>query len=98
MTYTKSEEAEVRSLVICRSAPRVWGELQLTDAIGADLVSTDVTGFRFEGERFDCRSIQGFVQATVAFAMDQPALGGDLSAFLGCFTMPLRHAAYRRRT
>jgi UTP--glucose-1-phosphate uridylyltransferase len=67
--------------------------LQLTDAISADLASTDVTGFRFEGERFDCGSIQGFVQATVAFAMDRPELEGDLGAFLGRFTTSMRHAA-----
>ena len=73
--------------------PGSGGELQLTDAISADLASTDVTGFRFEGERFDCGSIQGFVQATVAFAMDRPELEGDLGAFLGRFTTSMRHAA-----
>ncbi len=62
--------------------PGAGGELQLTDAINADIPTTPVTGFRFEGERFDCGSVQGFVQATVAFALERNALSGDLSDFL----------------
>ena len=63
--------------------PGAGGELQLTDAINADVASVGVTGFRFAGERFDCGSVQGFVQATAAFAMDRPELRDEFEMFLG---------------
>lgn len=62
--------------------PGAGGELQLTDAINAEVGTVGVTGYRFEGERFDCGSIQGFVQATAAFALDRPELQAAFSAFL----------------
>lgn len=58
------------------------GELQLTDAINADVDTVGVTGFRFAGERFDCGSVQGFVQATAAFAMERADLGGEFADFM----------------
>jgi UTP--glucose-1-phosphate uridylyltransferase len=62
--------------------PGAGGELQLTDAINADVVNAGVSGFRFAGERFDCGSVQGFVQATAAFAMARADLGEDFVAFM----------------
>lgn len=62
--------------------PGVGGEIQLTDAINADLRTAGVTGYRFEGERFDCGSVQGFVQATAAFALDHPKLRAEFETFL----------------
>ncbi len=62
--------------------PGAGGELQLTDAINADVETVGVTGFSFEGERFDCGSVQGFVQATAAFALDRPELRDAFEMFL----------------
>lgn len=62
--------------------PGSGGEMQLTDAINADVQTAGVTGYRFDGERFDCGSVQGFVQATAAFAMARSDLGADFSAFM----------------
>ncbi|MGH1578563.1 UTP--glucose-1-phosphate uridylyltransferase [Planktotalea sp.] len=73
--------------------PGAGGELQLTDAINADVKKAGVTGYRFEGERFDCGSILGFVQATAAFALDRPELEGELRTFLRERTAPLRMVA-----
>jgi len=73
--------------------PGAGGELQLTDAINADLPRAGVHGFAFEGERFDCGSVQGFVQATAAFALDRADLAGELAAFLEDRTAPLRQVA-----
>lgn len=73
--------------------PGAGGEMQLTDAINADLKDVGVTGYRFDGERFDCGSIQGFVQATAAFALDRPELEGELTKFLRNRTAPLRQVA-----
>jgi UTP--glucose-1-phosphate uridylyltransferase len=49
------------------------GEIQLTDAIAHEIETSDnVYGFRFRGQRFDCGSKAGFLQATVAFGMARP--------------------------
>jgi len=54
--------------------PGAGGELQLTDAINADAGTVPIHGFRFDGERYDCGSQEGYVAATVAYAMADPAL------------------------
>lgn len=52
-----------------RRIPRgVGGEIQLTDAIAARLKDANTYAHRFEGQRFDCGSKQGFLSATVHYA------------------------------
>jgi UTP--glucose-1-phosphate uridylyltransferase len=59
------------------------GEIQLTDAIALEIEQgRDVYGYRFRGQRFDCGSKSGFLQATVAFALAREDLRDDLSAYL----------------
>jgi len=59
------------------------GEIQLTDAIARELQSLrPVYGFQFEGQRYDCGSKAGFLQATVAFGLDRPELKDELSSFI----------------
>ncbi len=59
------------------------GEIQLTDAIAQDIgTKNKVYGYRFRGQRFDCGSKAGFLQATVAFAMARDDLREDLSRYL----------------
>lgn len=59
------------------------GEIQLTDAIAQDIgTENSVYGFRFRGQRFDCGSKAGFLQATVAFALARDDLRDDLSRYL----------------
>jgi len=59
------------------------GEIQLTDAIAKDIAQgEDVYGYRFEGQRFDCGSKSGFLQATVSFGLAREELRDDLSAYL----------------
>ncbi|WP_370300651.1 sugar phosphate nucleotidyltransferase [Pseudooceanicola sp.] len=59
------------------------GEIQLTDAIAADIgTENTVYGYRFRGQRFDCGSKAGFLQATVAFALARDDLRADLSRYL----------------
>ncbi len=58
-------------------------EFQLTDAIADDIrAGKPVYGYRFDGQRFDCGSKAGFLQATVAFALARDDLRDDLSAYL----------------
>ncbi|SFE17318.1 UDP-glucose pyrophosphorylase [Sulfitobacter brevis] len=59
------------------------GEIQLTDAIARDIeLDRNVYGFRFRGQRFDCGSKSGFLQATVAFGLAREELRDDLKAYL----------------
>ncbi|MEW2915724.1 MULTISPECIES: UTP--glucose-1-phosphate uridylyltransferase GalU [Ruegeria] len=59
------------------------GEIQLTDAIAEDIGNgVPVFGYKFNGQRFDCGSKSGFLQATVAFALARQDLREDLSQYL----------------
>ena len=59
------------------------GEIKLTDAIAEEIRSgREVFGYRFEGQRYDCGSKAGFLQATVAFALARDDLRDELDAFL----------------
>jgi UTP--glucose-1-phosphate uridylyltransferase len=59
------------------------GEIQLTDAIAREIeLGAPVHGFRFDGQRYDCGSKAGFLQATVAFGLDRDDLRDELRAFL----------------
>lgn len=66
-----------------RVKPGVGGEIQLTDAIACEIAEKrNVYGYRFEGQRYDCGSKAGFLQATVAFGMARADLGPELTRFL----------------
>lgn len=59
------------------------GEIQLTDAIAREIATSDnVYGYRFRGQRFDCGSKAGFLQATVAFGLARPELRDEFQQFL----------------
>ena len=59
------------------------GEIQLTDAIAEDIANdVPVYGYRFRGQRFDCGSKAGFLQATVAFALARDDLRDELARYL----------------
>ena len=61
----------------------VGGEIQLTDAI-AEVAGkgAGVYGFRFRGQRYDCGSKAGFLQATVAFGLARPDLRDEFEVYL----------------
>ncbi len=59
------------------------GEIQLTDAIAQEIASADnVYGYRFKGQRFDCGSKAGFLQATVAFGLAREDLRDEFGDYL----------------
>ncbi|SMH43714.1 UTP--glucose-1-phosphate uridylyltransferase GalU [Maritimibacter sp. HL-12] len=59
------------------------GEIQLTDAIAEEIVEgRDVFGYRFRGQRFDCGSKAGFLQATVAFALARDDLRDEFIDYI----------------
>jgi len=50
--------------VIRSTPPGKNGELQITDALQIQAQQGNVIGYRFKGRRFDCGSIDGFIDAT----------------------------------
>jgi UTP--glucose-1-phosphate uridylyltransferase len=47
------------------------GQIQLTDAMAALLTKQKMYGFIFEGKRYDTGSLQGFLKATVDYALER---------------------------
>ncbi|MGR3400613.1 MAG: UTP--glucose-1-phosphate uridylyltransferase [Paracoccus sp. (in: a-proteobacteria)] len=69
------------------------GEIQLTDAIAEEIeAGRDVFGLRFRGQRFDCGSKAGFLQATVAFGLERDELKDEFAEYLHQ-VMAMRKAA-----
>ena len=63
--------------------PGAGGELQLTDAIAQEIKEgRKVYGFEFDGKRYDCGSKAGYLQATVAFALNNPELRDEFAHYL----------------
>ena len=54
------------------------GEIQLTDGIAAMLQDHPVLALPLEGERYDCGSRHGFIEATIKYAMDHDDIRDDM--------------------
>ena len=62
-----------------KQAPGAGGEIQLTDALNRMVKTSGVHGYRFEGTRYDCGSLAGYVAANVAYALERNELRAPLS-------------------
>ena len=62
--------------------PGSGGEIQLTDAIAAELDRSPVMAYRFAGRRFDCGTRLGLVEATIRYALDHEDLAADARAYM----------------
>jgi UTP--glucose-1-phosphate uridylyltransferase len=62
--------------------PGAGGELQLTDAIAQLIRSEAVLSYQFIGKRYDCGTKQGYLQATVEFALKHPEVAAEFRNFL----------------
>jgi UTP--glucose-1-phosphate uridylyltransferase len=58
------------------------GEIQLTDGIAALMKSERVLAYRYAGQRYDCGSKLGYLQATVAMGLKHPEIGAAFSSYL----------------
>ncbi|MBN9412097.1 MAG: UTP--glucose-1-phosphate uridylyltransferase GalU [Burkholderiales bacterium] len=58
------------------------GEIQLTDGIAALIKTQNVYAFQYEGKRYDCGSKEGFLEATVEFALQHPEVGEHFRGYL----------------
>lgn len=67
-----------------RNQPRgSGGEIQLTDGIAQLIATEGVHAFRYQGKRYDCGSKEGFLEATVEFALKHPEVGPAFRDYLG---------------
>lgn len=66
-----------------RNQPKgAGGEIQLTDGIAGLIATEGVHAFRYAGKRYDCGSKEGFLEATVEFALRHPEVGGHFREYL----------------
>ncbi len=56
------------------------GEIQLTDAMAKMIGTQPFHAVTFEGNRYDCGSKTGFVEATLALALERPDMGAEVRA------------------
>ncbi|WP_300369061.1 UTP--glucose-1-phosphate uridylyltransferase GalU [Hydrogenimonas sp.] len=63
--------------LIKQTEPGKGGEIQITDALMAQAKKGMVMAYKFEGRRFDCGSIDGFVEATNYFYEKSKNMGGE---------------------
>ncbi|WP_128891316.1 UTP--glucose-1-phosphate uridylyltransferase GalU [Erythrobacter sp. HKB08] len=56
------------------------GEIQLTDAMAKMIGTQPFHAVTFDGRRFDCGSKLGFVEATLALALEREDMGADVRA------------------
>lgn len=62
--------------------PGAGGEIQLTDAIAADIGRKSVAGYRFVGKRFDCGSKDGMLSAQLFLAQQDARFDHVIDDFL----------------
>jgi len=57
--------------ILEKTMPDKNGEIQITDALNIQAKQGKVIAYKFEGKRFDCGSINGFLEANNFFALKQ---------------------------
>lgn len=62
--------------------PGTGGEIQLTDAVAAMLERQQVLAYEFKGQRYDCGTKIGYLEASVAYGLKHPAIGEELCGFI----------------
>lgn len=71
---------------LSKAKKSVGGEIQLTDSMEAMLKYQDFYGLKFEGERFDCGERVGFLEANIAYSLEQEELSARVKEMLGKYT------------
>lgn len=58
-------------------------EIQLTDAMGEMLKEETFHALPFHGQRFDCGSQEGFLEANISYSLDNKSIAQEVRKFLG---------------
>jgi UTP--glucose-1-phosphate uridylyltransferase len=59
------------------------GEIQLTDAMARMIGHKPFHALRYDGQRYDCGSRLGFLEANIAVALNRADIAGETRALLG---------------
>jgi len=54
--------------ILKKIEPGISGEIQITDALLSQAKKGKVIAYKFKGNRFDCGSVKGYLEATNYFA------------------------------
>ncbi|MFC5460912.1 UTP--glucose-1-phosphate uridylyltransferase GalU [Massilia niabensis] len=73
------------------------GEIQLTDGIAALMRAERVLAYRYDGQRYDCGSKLGYLQATAAMGLKHPETAEGFRAFLGQMANELAQPAHEEK-
>ncbi|MEO8630570.1 MAG: UTP--glucose-1-phosphate uridylyltransferase GalU, partial [Betaproteobacteria bacterium] len=68
--------------ILERVIPGAGGEIQLTDGIASLIKAEGAFGYEFEGQRYDCGSKLGYLQANVMYALKHAEVSQDFGVFL----------------
>ncbi len=68
--------------------PGAGGEIQLTDALARTVGRVAFHDLRFTGTRFDCGSKAGFLEASVAYALQRDDLRTDVREIVNRYADP----------
>ena len=68
--------------ILEETKPGKGGEVQLTDALRVMARNREVYAYAFEGRRYDVGSKEGFLEATVEYALRRKDLGPSFAAYL----------------
>lgn len=68
--------------ILEETQPGKGGEIQLTDALRVLAKNSSVWAYAFEGRRYDVGSKEGFLEATVEYALRRDDLGPAFAAYL----------------
>lgn len=68
--------------VLARTKPGAGGEIQLTDALHELAATRPVWAYSFAGKRYDVGDKQGFLQATIEYALKREDLSQEMAAYL----------------
>jgi len=63
-------------------------EIQLTDALGRLLQRQSIYAYEFEGERYDAGTPLGWLEATIALALERPEIGPKLRDYIAGLLRP----------
>ena len=68
--------------LLARHERGAGNEIQLTDALAKMIGQVPFHGYRFEGTRFDCGDKAGFVEATMAYALEHETIAKPVREML----------------
>lgn len=68
--------------ILEHTTPGAGGEIQLTDALEILAGEGRLMAQRYRGRRWDAGTKKGYLQATLALALQHPELGGDFRSYL----------------